>query len=275
VTVDVVACANCGTAPYPGATFCHHCGDPLPATPEARAGETPWTLLDIGKAIGLVIGAIIATAVPAGLIGILLAGDGDLTKDPEALTVQLAAGAFLELALLLTALHFTVRKYGLPLSALGLKRPERGGFWSSLGIAIGLVLAGLAVNFVYFEALSAMGIEPDTDIEEIFQSPGPLITIAILSLIFAPIMEEIFYRGFVFGGLRPRWGLVWAALASGLLFGVSHIGNPAGFYLIPPITIIGAMFALGYAYTGSILTSFLAHFIFNSFALASGIVEYS
>jgi uncharacterized protein len=276
MTVDVVACANCGTAPYPGATFCHHCGNPLPAAPEAHAGETPWTLLDIGKAIAIVIGAIIATAVPASLIGILLAGgDEDLTKDPEALTVQLAAGAFLELALLFTAIHFTVRKYRLPLSALGVKRPERGGLWSSLGIAIGLVLAGLAVNFVYFEALAAVGIEPDTDIEEIFQSPGPLITIAILSLLFAPIMEEIFYRGFVFGGLRPRWGLVGAALASGLLFGVSHIGNPDGFYLIPPITVIGAMFAFGYAYSGSILTSFLAHFIFNAFALGAGIVEYS
>lgn len=275
MTVQTVACPTCGTESYPGAAFCHYCGSSLPSTREAPAGGTPWTLLDIGRAIGLVILALIATAVPAALVGVLLAGDEDVTKDPEALTVTLAAGVFLELALLFTAIHFTIRKYDLPVSALGLKRPERGGFWSTLGMAIGLVMAGLAVNFVYFQALGAVGIEPDTDIEEVFQSPGPFITIAVLSLLFAPIMEEIFFRGFVFGGLRARWGLAWAMLASGLLFGVAHIGNPAGVYLIPPITFIGALFAFGYAYSGSLLTSFLAHLLFNAFALGAGIAEYS
>jgi membrane protease YdiL (CAAX protease family) len=45
--------------------------------------------------------------------------------------------------------------------------------------------------------------------------------------------------------------------------------------LVPPVTAIGAMFALAYAYSGSIVTSFLAHFIFNFFALGAGIAEYS
>ena len=275
MTVNLVACANCGTQPYAGATFCHHCGNALPTTSEEALSGVPWTLRDIGKAIGLVILAIILTAIPAGLIAIILADGEDATKHPGALTVQLAAGAFLELALLFTALHFTVRKYGTRLSALGFKRPVRGGYWSTFGIAIALVIAGLMVNYAYFEALALVGIEPETDIKEIYESPGPLITIALLSLVFAPIMEEVFYRGFVFGGLRSRWGLAWAALASGLLFGVSHLGNPAGIYLVPPITIIGAMFALAYAYSGSIVTSLLAHFLFNLFALSAGIAQYS
>jgi hypothetical protein len=275
VTVETLACARCGTAPYPGASFCHRCGNPLPSSPEPYTGGVPWTLLDIGKAIGIVILAIIATAVPAGLVAVALASGEDTTSDPAALTVVLAAGAFVELALLFTAIHFTVRKYGVPLSVLGLRWPVRGGFWSTLGIAIALVIAGLGVNYAYFAALSGVGINPDTDIEEIFQSPGPVITIAFLSLLFAPLMEEVFYRGFIFGGLRTRWGVACAALASGLLFGVSHIGNPAGLYLIPPITAIGAMFACAYAYSGSILTSFLAHFLFNAFALGAGIAEHS
>jgi membrane protease YdiL (CAAX protease family) len=35
------------------------------------------------------------------------------------------------------------------------------------------------------------------------------------------------------------------------------------------------MFAWAYAYSGSIVTSFLAHFLFNLFALGAGIAEYS
>ena len=140
---------------------------------------------------------------------------------------------------------------------------------------IALVIAGLTVSYAYFGALAQVGIEPDTEIKETFQNAGPLIVLAMLSLLFAPFAEEIFFRGFVFGGLRGRWGIAWAALASGALFALAHIGNPGTIYLLPPVAAIGALFALGYAYSGSIFTSLLAHFLFNLFALGAGIAQYS
>ncbi|HEV8573741.1 MAG TPA: type II CAAX endopeptidase family protein, partial [Dehalococcoidia bacterium] len=215
-----------------------------------------WTLTDIGKAIGVVIIALIAISIPAGIIALVIAGGDDIEGDPAALTVAIGASLFLELALLATAVHFSARKYGLSLTALGLRWPQRGGFWVTLGLGIGLVIAGLGINFAYFVGLSAIGIEPDTDLpEEAYQNAGPLITVALLSLVFAPLMEEIFFRGFVFGGLRARWGVGSAALASGALFALLHIGNPGTIYLLPPVAAIGAIFALGYAYSGSLAVS--------------------
>jgi hypothetical protein len=259
------------------AVFCHNCGGVLASTDRAQAAQgAPWTIGDIWKAIGIVIVALIVSSIPASILALLIAGGDEIEQDPTALTVALGASAFLELALLLSAARFSVQKYGAPWSALGLRwPPERGGFWLTAGVAVGMVGAALFVSFVYFEALSAVGIDPDTEIEEVFQSPGPLIALAILSLLFAPFMEEVFFRGFVFGGLRWRWGVVWAALASGLLFSLAHIGNPGTIYLIPPVAIIGAMFAWGYAYCGSLWASVLAHFLFNLIAFGSGVGQYS
>jgi uncharacterized protein len=173
-------------------------------------------------------------------------------------------------------LHFSVRKYGLSVASLGWRRPTRGGFWLTVGLAFALVMGAFSISFIYFVALDAVGISPDTDLpEQVYQSPGPLIVIAVLSLGFAPLMEETFFRGFVFGGLRYRWGALAAALASGLLFAIAHIGNPGTIYLIPPVALIGALFAWGYVASGSLLASVLAHFVFNLVALTAGIAEYS
>jgi membrane protease YdiL (CAAX protease family) len=276
MTVETQSCPNCQTQSFPGATFCHNCGLALSLAAVRPAGSVPWNMGDIGKAIGIVIVVLIATSIPVAIVATEIAGSEDIERDPTALTIALGASVFLELALLLTALHFTVRKYGASIAALGLRAPERGGFWLSLGLGFGLVMAGLGLNLAYFGALSLAGIEPDTALpEEVFQDPGPLITIGVLSLLFAPFMEEVFFRGFVFGGLRPRWGVLWAAVASGMLFAVAHIGNPGTIYLIPPVAAIGAIFAWGYAYTGSLMASFFAHFLFNLVAFGAGIAEHS
>jgi len=269
-------CRTCRAQPISGAAFCHNCGSVLvPSAAGVSSGASPWTLADIGKAIGFVVAGLIGVWIPASILALVLAGGGDIEDDPAALSVSLGRSVFLELFLLGSAVHFTMRKYGLSVSALGLKLPARGGFWLTLGLALALVIAGLGINLIYFADLGSVGIEPDTDIKQAYQSAAPLITLAIVSLMFAPLMEEVFFRGFVFGGLRGRWGTGWAAAGSGLLFALAHIGNPGTIYLIPPVAAIGVIFALGYNYSGSIMASFLAHFLFNSFALVAGIAEYS
>jgi len=70
-------------------------------------------------------------------------------------------------------------------------------------------------------------------------------------------------------------GAAAAAGASGLLFAVAHIGNPGTIYLIPPVALIGALFAWGYLFSGSLLASILAHFLFNLVAFTAGVAEFS
>ncbi len=240
---------------------------PLAGT-QPPADGPPWRLGDMAKAIGLVIGGTLVMSVPTVVIADAIAGGGDVEDSPTALSLVLGSSLFLEVFLLAGALLFSVRKYGVPWSALGLRRPRRGGPFLPLVLVIG----GLAIVYAYFGALAAAGVEPDTDLPgQAFHNAGPIAILAVLSLGFAPVMEEIFFRGFIFGGLRGRWGTVPAALAAGFLFGLAHLGNPGTIYVLVPIGLVGAMFALGYAYSGSLLPSMMAHFLFNLVSFSIGL----
>jgi hypothetical protein len=87
-----------------------------------------------------------------------------------------------------------------------------------------------------------------------------IVLVGILSLALAPVMEETFFRGFLFGGLRGRWGVFFAALSTGFLFSLAHL-DPLVFI---PFTAVGMIFAWGYVYSGSILAGMIAHLLFNS-----------
>ena len=97
---------------------------------------------------------------------------------------------------------------------------------------------------------------------------GVLASIAAVTLIVgvAPVAEETFFRGFLFGGLRsklPRWG---AALISGLVFGGVHA--PEGPTAVVPLAMLGFVLAYLYEETGSLWPCMFAHTVNNSLALA-------
>jgi membrane protease YdiL (CAAX protease family) len=236
-----------------------------PAQAEPAGQGAPWTLGDIAKAIGIVIGALIVFGTIAGLIAAAIAGDVDaIDDDPDALTVVLAASLPLEAAMIGVS-YFFAQKHGLSWAGLGLRKPERGGLW----LAPVLYAAGVLLVGAYSIVLDALGALPDSDLPDVvFDEITPMIVAGVLALVFAPIAEETFFRGFVFGGLNGKLQFWIAAAASGLLFGLAHVQNPGGFAIIPPIAGIGMIFAYGYYYSGSILPSIAAHFLFNLQAFA-------
>ena len=139
------------------------------------------------------------------------------------------------------------------LNAIGL-RPSaigsgilRGIVWS---MGFGAVVAvGLAVGRL-------AGIIP----VGLFQSRMPQQPVDILSYFLvgagvAPIAEEIYFRGFVFGYLR-RWGPIAAILGSTLLFVVVH----PDLQNIPiPQIVGGLLFALSYEIEKNLMVPIVIH----------------
>ncbi|MCH7565981.1 MAG: CPBP family intramembrane metalloprotease [Gemmatimonadetes bacterium] len=154
--------------------------------------------------------------------------------------------------------------------ALGLRRPRRGGYW----FPVPLLFAGTIILFLYVSIISAIGIEVEANVsKDLRDSTLRLTMVGITSLILAPFIEEVFFRGFLFGGLQGRWGVPRAALGSGLIFGLAHFAEPSSLAILPAIGMIGALFAWGYYYTGSLYVPIAAHFVWNLFtfiALATG-----
>jgi len=239
------------------------------AEPPPAGGRTPWGYADMAMAIGVIIGGTILVALPAAVIAALIAGGSDVTSDDAAMAVLLGANLLLELFLIVAVALFTVRKYHVSWAAVGLRMPERGSWWLPLALLGG----ALVVIWTYFRLLAAVGVEPRSNIPEAAFDSVPLaVLVGILSLALAPVMEETFFRGFLFGGLRGRWGAFFAALSSGFLFSAAHV-DPLVFI---PFTAVGMIFAWGYVYSGSILGGMIAHLLFNSisFGLAvSGVAN--
>jgi membrane protease YdiL (CAAX protease family) len=249
--------------------FCMYCGAGLlvpgaaPAEPAPRKDRTPWGYADMAMAIGIVIGGTILVGAPAAAAAVVVAGDTDLADDETATAVLLGANALLEVFLLMAVALFTVGKYQVSWATVGLRLPRRGSWWLPLALLFG----ALATVWIYFAILFVLDMEPQGNIpDEAFDSVPLVALVGVLSLGLAPVMEETFFRGFLFGGLRGRWGVFLAALASGFLFALAHV-DPLVFI---PFTAVGMIFAWGYVYSGSLLASMIAHLLFNgiSFGLA-------
>ncbi|HLF72202.1 MAG TPA: CPBP family intramembrane glutamic endopeptidase, partial [Dehalococcoidia bacterium] len=167
--------------------------------------------------------------------------------------------------------YLLVRKRGGSWRNLGFVPPRVGSFlpkstrWFGFGamVLIGYV-ASIAFVDTYVVAVDLLGLDwllPGDQIpDESYSNTYVLVALAIAIVIMAPLAEEIFFRAFLFGGLRARWRLVWAALVSGFVFSLAH-GDPG---LVLPFTGVGVIFALLYERSNSIYTSMAVHFVFNA-----------
>ena len=229
----------------------------------SREGRIPWGQADIIKAIGLVILGTVIFLIPAAIAVAII---DQPNSDAETLA-GLVPSLALEVLLLVLAVRFTLGKYRCSWRDLGFRLPARGGWWlPPLLVVVGWIIVG-----VYFAIVSALGagdLESQSQFpDEAFQSPVVIPVVAVLALIAAPITEETFFRGFIFVGLRRRWGLVGAAFASGILFGLAHVLP----ILYIPFALIGVLFALGYVYSGSLWVPMAAHFLFNSISFIASV----
>ncbi len=86
----------------------------------------------------------------------------------------------------------------------------------------------------------------------------------IVLVLLAPLVEEIIFRGLLFGALAPRLGVLLAALVSALLFGLAH-GDAV---LFPSLAAVGLVNALVYARTGNLTTAVVLHALNNALGAA-------
>jgi membrane protease YdiL (CAAX protease family) len=147
--------------------------------------------------------------------------------------------------------------------AHGLRRPLR----SPLGLAAAAYLGYVAIALVY----SALVRPEQEDVtRDLGLGSGAFGTIAagLLIVVAAPISEEIFFRGFIFGGLRRRLSFPAAAVLSGVFFGLFHFTGPDSIGVVPQLAFLGFALAWLYEETGSIYPAIAVHAVNNALAFA-------
>ena len=96
------------------------------------------------------------------------------------------------------------------------------------------------------------------DIDSVDLAPGAFFLSAISSIIFAPLLEELIFRGVVFNRLKIRVGIVPAMLISSFLFGIGH-----DFGGITSAFLFGMCMCILYLKTDNILVPMSVHFTNN------------
>jgi membrane protease YdiL (CAAX protease family) len=216
-----------------------------------------WGIRDVLTVIGLFfVVSVIASVITVIAVG---APGSDNDNDEALLRAGLIATIAIDAVLLGLAILFSVVKYRTDWGALGFRWPSLGDWWKPFATLLCLWLV-LGVYLAIVGLIEIESLEPQSTLEEdVFDTPALVALAGILALIAAPLAEETFFRGFLFAGLRKRLGIVISALASGALFGLVHF-DPGS---IVPFSLIGAVLALAYAFTGSLWISITAHFLFN------------
>lgn len=146
-----------------------------------------------------------------------------------------------------------------------------------MGIIFGMVLVGGTYVFSYISSLiaSAIGIDFTDNANQKLIEEGTMaqpVFAALMSILFAPISEEIGYRLGIFGGIS-KYKRIWAYVATSLIFAFIHFDfTSAGDSLIiellnlPSYIFAGAWLCFCYDYEGNISTSITAHMFNNLMA---------
>jgi hypothetical protein len=174
-------------------------------------------------------------------------------KGPCSPMITLGATRLLEAFLFI----MIVVTWGKGLLSIGLARYQilagikRGLIWSAA--------FGMIVSFV-FGALYIAGINPLTLVQ--VRLPGrtqELLCFFFVGGLIAPIAEEIFFRGILYGFFR-RWGVVAAISLSTLIFVFAHLMDTT-----LPVTqaIGGIVFAAAYEVEGKLMAPITIHVLGN------------
>jgi len=130
--------------------------------------------------------------------------------------------------------------------------------WSFL--VVGLLMVGLDVVGTRF-----LPIPKTTPFDQFFERPIDAYLTALFAITLGPLMEEIFFRGFLYPVIARRLGAVWGVLLTAFLFGLVHspqYGYSWSAVLI--IILVGVVLTTVRAVTKSVASSFLAHVGYNA-----------
>ena len=160
-----------------------------------------------------------------------------------------------------TARYLAARDLTIPL-VFGLRRPL--DFGMLLKVTVVLIAVGVIGEVVIAVGIGILHVDTDwTDgfLEELLWGPWWLLFgEALDSIVWAPIVEEIVFRGVLYGTLRTRIGMWPAALASAGIFATVHGYGAIG---LASVFWSGIIWALAYERTLSLWPGIIAHGLNN------------
>ena len=201
-----------------------------------------------------------AVLLRGGALGAVLSLAFISMAPSENVSLRAVAIPVANLPLLGMAYYYLLRPAGLNvLTGFGLQIP-----WQRIGRLAGAVLAVVAAGFWgewvmgrVAESLQLANHWTEWFDPDLVWASGPVLSISLLEyVVFAPIFEELAFRGILYAILRRRLSPMPAAMISACIFAAAH-----GYGLIGFISVFwsGLLWAWLYERTGSLIPGMIAH----------------
>ena len=138
------------------------------------------------------------------------------------------------------------------------------GKWDWPGKWLLFAAGGLGLAIVTQVVGSQLPIPKDTPLQEYFADTTSAYLMAVMAICFAPFMEELFFRGFLYPVLARKLGVMASVVITAMCFTAIHAQQLAVAWApLLLIFIVGVTLTVVRVRTGSVASSFLVHFGYN------------
>jgi membrane protease YdiL (CAAX protease family) len=133
--------------------------------------------------------------------------------------------------------------------------PSSPAIYASIGVVLSIALQILA---------SRLPIPKNLPIDRFFGTPAEAWVLAIFGMSLAPLMEELFFRGFLYPVLARGVGMTAAIFITGFAFALLH-GSQLMYSWGPVLVIflVGIVLTAVRAYKNSVAASLVVHIAYN------------
>jgi len=231
----------------------------LPAALESAADENPvWNGWDVLRIAVIALATLSLFGASALAVAAKVTSHwkslGDLTRD----ALVIIPAQLLSYAIVFTFMYLVVtRVYHRPFWTAVRWNPPRKSWAGFVGIGAALAIFVPVIS-------SHLPIPKSLPIDQMFQSAADAYAMMIFGIAIAPLMEELFFRGFLYPVLVRRLGVFAAIVLTAALFALIHasqLGRSWSALLI--IFIVGLVLTITRAVRKSVGASWIVHMAYN------------
>jgi membrane protease YdiL (CAAX protease family) len=189
---------------------------------------------------------------------------------PDAVTNQLvvfAVGTFTFQGVTLVLIHIFLRQHQTTWAeGFGFKEPRLartiflGALVSILILPVALSLADFSSRLIRTTTGVTPELQPSVQVVREATSIVQLVVQALAAVVFAPIVEELIFRGVLYPAVKRTYNQKVALWGVSILFAMTHMN----FTVILPLTVLAIILTFLYETTRNLIAPIVAHSLFNA-----------